>query len=255
MIEVSDAQLASWIASVFWPLCRIAALFVAAPIWSQRAIPNSVKVGFAVVTAMALVPGLPAPSPATLDPLVAIPIALQQFAVGAIIGFAMRIVFAGVELAGDLVGLQMSFSFSGFVDPQNATHSPLVGSFLSTLAMLVFVSLDGHAQLIAAVARSFELVPVGAIDASLIAPARVAHWGSALFAIGVHLALPMLGALLVCNAALGVLARAAPQLNLLSIGMPATLLVGLIVLTLALPHMGSAITSLIERGFALGAVR
>lgn len=255
MLEVTDTQITGWIATLLWPLCRVAALFAIAPILSQRAIPTRVMIAFAALIALAIAPGLPPMPPGTLDPYAALPLALQQFAVGASIGFAVRIVFAAIELAGDLTGLQMGFSFAGFIDPQNNAQSPLIGSFLGTIAMLTFVTLDGHAHMIATVARSFEIVPVGPLDASLFSPQRVAAWGTELFASGLQLALPMIGALLVCNAALGVLARAAPQLNLMSVGMPATLLIGFIVLVIAMPHFGGAFEQMFARGLAMGLAR
>ena len=108
-------------------------------------------------------------------------------------------------MAGDVIGLQMGLSFASFIDPQNSSQSPLVGSFLGLLAMLVFLAVNGHAYLISSVADSFTTWPVGAsmgnaASGSATAPfgARtLAAWGSELFRIGLHVSLPVLTALLI----------------------------------------------------------
>jgi flagellar biosynthetic protein FliR len=166
---------------------------------------------------------------------------LQQSLVGAAIGIAMQFVFAAIELSGDMIGLQMGLSFSGFVDPQNSASTPLIGSFMVMLASLVLLAIKGHLMMIGSLVESFQAIPISARPGEGLGLARLISLGSEIFRIGLHLSLPVLATLLALNITMGVLTRAAPQLNVFSVGFPITLLGGLLLLGLALPFVGIAI--------------
>lgn len=258
MLTFTTPQIEAWIAAILWPFLRVAALVMTAPALSHQSVPARFKIAFSFVVALAIAPWVDVP-PGSLEFPRAYLLVFQQLLVGGAIGFAMRLVFAALELAGDVIGLQMGLSFASFIDPQNASQSPLVGSFLGLLAMLVFLAVNGHAHLIASVADSFSTWPVGAslgstASGSASAPfgARtIAAWGSELFRIGLHVSLPVLTALLIANLALGVLVRAAPQLNLMSVGFPATLWLGMTVLVTFLQFLGPMLEAAIATGLAL----
>lgn len=254
MISVSSTELAGFVGTLFFPFVRVLALLATAPVLQGRALPARVKIGLALGVALVLAPVAGAPARAPLVLPEGLFVLAGEIAVGVAIGFAMRIVFAAVELAGDLIGLQMGLGFAGFVDPGTSAQSPLVGSFLGLLAALVFLALDGHLMVIAAAAASFETVPVGAglrgVDA-----AAVLHWAAQIFALGVQLALPVLVAMLVANLTLGVLARTAPQLNLLAVGFPLTLVLGFALLLVALPHLGATLARVFETGLDVPVLR
>lgn len=249
MLTFSDAQIEAWVAGFLWPLLRVAALVMTAPVVSHPSVPARVKIAFSAVVAIAIMPSVQVP-PDSLSFPRAYVLVMQQVLIGGALGFAMRLVFAAVELAGDLIGLQMGLSFATFVDPQNANQTPLVGSFLGLMAMLIFLSLNGHAHLIAAVTDSFTTWPVGGAGIPFGSKV-VATWGAELFRLGLHISLPVLTAMLVCNLALGVLVRAAPQLNLLSVGFPATLWLGLTVMGTFLPYLAPALESAMALGLGL----
>ena len=149
----------------------------------------------------------------------------------------------------------MGISFATFIDPQNSTQTPLVGSFLGITASLVFLAIDGHLMLLFAWSESFRQFPVGASIANLASLSSIVTLGSHLFSIALHIALPVLTAMMICNIALGVLTRAAPQLNLLSIGFPATLMVGMWMLAAALPWMTQTMQASLERWPAMLSLR
>ncbi len=227
MLSITSAQLTGWLAMFIWPFARILALISIAPVLGHESIPARVKIGLAALMALALAPTLPAPPADAFENWNAVTLLLAQIGIGLALGFTLRIIFAAIEMAGDMIGLQMGLSFATFVDPQNSSQTPLLGSFFGIIATLVFLSIDGHLRLLMAVAESFTLFPIGA-GAATHAPLRdIASLGTELFRIGLHLSLPVLTAVLVCNLALGILTRAAPQLNLLSVGFPITLLAGL----------------------------
>jgi len=217
---------------VFWPFVRLLALFSSAPILSNRAIPTRVRVLLALLIALLIGPNI-APPPAGADPL---GLLLQQLLIGIIVGFAMRIVFAAIEYAGDVAGLQIGLGFAMFVDPTNSRQTPLVGSFLNLLAMLVFLSINGHLILIASLVETFQVVPLaGPIDGGFNMFA-IAQWGGEIFRIGFSLALPIITAILLVNLSLGVMARVAPQLSIFSVGFALTLIIGLVMLYWLLPY-------------------
>ena len=247
MISFTSEQLGIWLGTFFWPFARLLALISIAPVLSHATIPARVKISLAILVTLVIAPALPPPPASALVSWNAIILLAQQIGIGLAMGFTLRLIFAAVEMAGDLVGLQMGISFATFIDPQNSTQTPLIGSFLGIVASLVFLSIDGHLILLAAVSESFRVFPVGGDTASLASLKNIVRLGSVVFSIALHIALPALTAMLVCNVALGVLMRAAPQLNLLSIGFPITLLAGLWTLAAGMPWMTHAMQSYLER--------
>lgn len=249
MLTVTSAQLEAWIGAYAWPFVRVLALVALAPVIGHRAVPRRAKVGLALLITALIVPNLP-PSPPLNDPGALLLVA-QQLLVGIALALAMQIAFAAVGLAGDLIGLQMGLSFATFVDPQHAGQTPLLGTFLGLLATLVFFAIDGHLLLIHALAESFVHAPVSA-ELLAAAPAReLLAWGGGLFRIGLHLALPVLAAMLACNIALAVLMRVAPQLNLFAVGFPIALIVGFAMLALLLPYLGRPIEETLLQGLRI----
>lgn len=176
----------------------------------------------------------------------AIPVLIQQILIGVAMGFSMRLVFAAFEMAGDLLGLQMGLAFAQFIDPARGTQTPLIGSFLGVLAMLTFLVIDGHLLVIAAVVQSFELIPISA-NLAVVNSQSIAMAGSIMFMLALQISLPVMAAVLISNIVLGILARAAPQLNVMSIGFSITIGVGLWILWVSLPYFIAGIDGAIGR--------
>jgi flagellar biosynthetic protein FliR len=165
------------------------------------------------------------------------------------LGMVLRIAFAAVDVAGEIIGLQMGLSFALTFDPVNGGSTPVIAEFLGLLTALVFLAMNGHLLTLTVLAESFTLLPVSTAPFHALALSHLVSFGAALFSIGVLLALPVVTALLVTNLALGVLARIAQQLNLFAIGFPITLGLGYIVLLLSLPYIGTALEGVYNRGF------
>lgn len=247
MVSISSELLQTWIVSLLWPLTRVLGVIAAAPIYSHTAIPNQVKLGLGIMLTLIIVPTIPALPQFEIFSFQGLLILVQQLIIGLAIGFSMRLVFAAVEMAGQLIGMSMGLGFASFYDPQSQGQSTAVNQFLVLLAMLIFLSLDGHLMIVTAVANSFITMPV-AVGGSGINPMKIALWGETIFSTGLMLALPAVAALLVTNMALGILTRTAPQLNLFGIGFSVTLSIGFIVLALSLPGMLRPIEGFIEKG-------
>ncbi|WP_019919012.1 flagellar biosynthetic protein FliR [Methyloversatilis discipulorum] len=247
MINLSAAQLDLWMAGFLFPLARILGLIATAPILSNRAIPARIRMGFGAAMTLALIPALP-PSGLIVGSWPGLLALLQQMLIGIALGFSMRVVFTAIDLAGELIGLQMGLGFAMFYDPDNAAQSPVISEFLGLLAMLIFLSINGHLMLLAVIGNSFEWWPVGADLFPANGWMAIARWGSTIFSAGVMLALPVIAALLVVNIALAVLTRAAPTLNLFAIGFPVTLIAGFVMLLLSMPFFAPALQQLFDYG-------
>ncbi|MDP1652693.1 MAG: flagellar biosynthetic protein FliR [Rhodocyclaceae bacterium] len=255
MISFTSAQLDAWLIAFIFPLARVFGLLASAPIFNNVAQPQRIRLMVGLVITIALVPVLP-PMPAVpAGSWIGFAIIVQQIIIGALLGFTLRIAFAAVDIAGDLIGMQMSLSFAVFYDPQNAGQTAVLSEFLGLLAMLIFLALNGHLLTLAVLTESFTLLPVAATPFSAGGFTSLLVWSSTLFATGLLLALPLIAALLIANLAMGVLARVAPQLNIFAVGFPVTLASGFIVLMFAIPYFGAALERLFDQAFrTMGAV-
>jgi flagellar biosynthetic protein FliR len=240
MIEITSAQLQAWAGALLFPFIRVMATISSAPILGHASIPIRMRVALALILAFAAASFAPVSVP--LDSPHALAYALRETLIGASLGLLLRLVFAAAELAGDAIGLQMGLGFAFFVDPQNTTQSPLIGSLFSTLAALLFLALDIHLLVIGGLMESFRVLPVDAPLNSGLGLNAVTAAGAEMFRLALSIALPALAALLLANLALGVLSRAAPQLNLFAVGFPATLIIGALALGPALPGAVEAIS-------------
>lgn len=231
-----------------WPFLRVSAMFLAAPVFGFASINVRVRILLAVLIAALVAPMLPAPP--AIDPLSAMGflLAIRELAVGLIMGFVMQLVFAAVVVAGHSIATSMGLGFAMSVDPQNGVQVPVVSQLNVVLATLLFLAIDGHLILIAAVVESFSVLPTGSVGMAAGMFASVAALGSQLFASGLLLALPTLTAILMINVAFGVITRAAPQLNIFAVGFPVTIVAGLFFMLLALPGFISALQRFISLG-------
>ncbi len=247
MLTFTSAQLMGWAGLYIWPFLRVLALFMAAPMFSDRAVPMRVKLGLGICIAIVIAPTLPAQQQIALDSPQAFSLVIQQIMIGLSLGFVVRLTMAGIEMAGELIGLPMGLSFAGFFDPQSQGEGTAVGSWLGVVAMLIFLSINGHLLMISALSDTFRLFPIGGATLSMAETQKVLALGAEMFRIGLHLALPFIAVLLIVNLALGVMMRVAPQLNLMSVGMPATITIGFASLFLMLPYLEQPITRALER--------
>jgi flagellar biosynthetic protein FliR len=250
VISFTDAQLSAWYGAVFWPLTRVLALFAAAPVLSHRALPLRVKVALALAITAVLAPTLSAPPVGAALTGDGLGLLLYNVLVGLVLGFTVRIVLAAFELAGELIGLQMGLSFAGFFNPASGTAQNPVAGFLSLLALLTFIAIDGHLMLLHALAESFRVFPLDAARAPLDFE-RLVRLAAEMFALALSIALPFVAVLLLINVVLGVLARVAPQLNVFAVGFPLTLASGMALLLVLLPYIETPLRAALERSVSL----
>ena len=248
MISITSTQLYAWIASFLWPLTRILGLISTAPLFGNLSIPKRVKAGLGVMLALVIaptVPALPATDPMSLPGLL---ILMQQLVIGLSMGFAMRIAFACVEMAGEISSMTMGLGFATFYDPQSRGHSSAISQFLALMTLMIYLATDLHLLLLSTLAQSFTSLPISADALSGAGLRQLVIWGGRIFSAGVQLSLPIVAALLITNMALGILTRAAPQLNIFGIGFPITIGVGFAMIGLALPYLSTPITHVLREG-------
>jgi len=248
MAEFTTEQLFSLVSAFFWPLVRVLGLFSSAPFFSHRSLPIRIRVSLGVAITFLIAPTL-APFPIT-DPLswMGLLILTQQFLIGIAIGFIMRLIFSGVELSGELIGMTMGFGFASFFNPQSGGQSSAINQLLSLLTILIFMATDLHLQLLESLVESFTSLPIGSNTLGKNSFQQLAFLGKNIFSISIQLSLPIIAALLMTNMALGVLTKAAPQLNLFGIGFPITMLVGFLMIDLLLPYWSMPLYVNLQQG-------
>ena len=232
MIGISEQQLMAWLSPVIWPFLRTLAMFTAAPVFSQKAIPVRVKVGLAFLVAVCAQAVLDQPMVAINSPQ-ALTCVIQQ---------------VGIGLA---IGLQMGLSFASFFDPASNAQLSAVSRFLVQIFTLFFIVVNGHLFVLVAVIKSFDVFPVDGSFLQAVAQMRLHELGSAVFESALWIALPMMALLLFVNLTMGVIARIAPQMNVFAIGFPITLTVGMLGITATLPMMEQPFLQLIERALSV----
>jgi len=247
VVSFSEAQLLAWITPLLWPFLRALALLSALPLLGTRSVPTRVRIGLAALIALAAQASLPPVQAVPLDSALAVLLVAQQLVIGLSLGFAVRIVFAAVEFAGEIIGLQMGLNFAGFFDPLSATTATATNRFFGTMVAWLFVVINGHLLVIAALVQSFAAFPVGPEPFAFLREAAPQRWGAEVFATGLWIALPLIAMLLFVNLVLGAVSRVAAQINIFSIGFPVTLMVGLIGLLLTLPALQTPFTLALER--------
>lgn len=255
MVTFTEAQLMAWLSPLLWPLLRVLGLFSTAPVFSSRAFPVRVRIGLALLVAFSAQATLDAQPVIGVESADALGTLVQQVGIGMAIGFTVRLVFAAVEFAGELVGLQMGLNFAAFFDPMSNAQSSAMSRFLNNIAVLLFVAVNGHLLVLMAVLKSFDAFPVGGSVLDAFARVRIHELGAELFSTALWLALPMIGLLLFVNVALGIISRVAPQMNIFSLGFPVTLTAGLGGIALVLPLMEQPLLTLMDRMIALFAGR
>ncbi len=247
----TDTQLQTSLAAFFWPFVRIGALMISAPIFSSRQTPALYRIGFVLVMTWVLVPVIPASPVVDAFSHEALIILLQQILVGVVMGFILQMVFAALIFGGQVVAYSMGLGFASMMDPQNGVQVPVISQFYLILATLLFLQLDGHLLLIDMLAQSFETFPVAMTGISQNGLSEVIGWASRMFNAGLLMALPVVAALLLVNLGMGVIGRAAPQLNIFAVGFPMSILIGFMLLWITLPDVMGNFAGLLDEGLTL----
>jgi flagellar biosynthetic protein FliR len=225
-----------WSANFLLILARLSAAVVAAPIFGARGVPPQTKIGLAVLLSLIVLP-------LQAEPVLTAPGNLLVFAsmvgsevlVGLAIGVAIMLIFQTLEAAGSIVGVQVGFGLGQVVDPLTGAQSGTFEQFYRIVVTLMFFAVNGHYLVIAGLMNTFEVVPPGTADLTLIAGDRVVPFFGALLVVAMRVALPVTGALLLTDLILGLVGRTVPQMNVLIVGFPVKVGVGVLALAASVP--------------------
>lgn len=233
----TDLQLEQYVATYFWPFFRIGALFVAAPILNVKQIPVRFRIMLAVMITWLVVPLLPAPPRIEIFEASTALMIAQELAVGLAMGFLVQMAFNALIFGGQVMAFSMGLGFANMMDPTNGVQVPVVSQYYLILAMLAFLMMNGHLVLIQMIVDSFTVLPAAAGGLSRNGVWELVLWGGRMFASGLVMALPVIMALLLINIGLGMIGRAAPQLNIFVVGFPITLTMGFVLMWATMPHV------------------
>ncbi|MNM57866.1 Flagellar biosynthetic protein FliR [compost metagenome] len=248
---VIDGQQAfAIIGNTLWIMLRIGAMLMAMPMIGTRAVPGRVRGLLAVTLSVALAPVLP-PVPLFygFDSITVLTI-LRELAVGITMGFLLRLIFEAGAMAGEMIAQSTGLAFAQMSDPLRGGSSGVIGQWFYLLFGLLFFTSNGHLAVIALLVDSYKALPIGTALPDPHAVASIAPTlALQIFRGALSLALPLVVAMLAINLAFGVLARAAPALNPIQLGLPVALLVGLLLLVLLSGEMGPPVQRLFDTTF------
>ncbi len=248
-LTLTTAELTGWVGQFFWPFTRVMAMLAITPVIGGKNIPVPVKILLGLLLTIAVLPVNQATPSVTPWSAAGVYVVAQQILIGLSMGFILLLVFTAVNLAGHSIAMAMGLGFSLTVDPNQGVHVPIVSQFLSILASLLFLSLNGHLALISTLASSFELLPVASPGITSQGLWDIILWAAIMFSGALSIALPAIVAILISNLVMGVMTRSSPQLNIFSIGFPMTMLVGFVALLLTLPNMLPVFQRLMDLSF------
>jgi len=231
-------------------MIRIGAAFVVAPVFGAVSIPLVVRVSLSAAIGFLVLSVHPFTPPAQIFAVSTILGVAGEALIGLAMGFVLQTAFSAPLVAAELIGGSMGIGFASSMDPQNGRSSPALGQFFSVMLTLLFLSVDGHLVLVEMLVKSYDVMPPGVSWLHAEQLRDIAFFGGYTFLAGLLLALPV-GFLLLClNLVVGMMSRAAPALNLFSVGMPASLAVGVVALAIAFPAMGDYMLVIIRQSLA-----
>lgn len=234
-MEVGFAQATAFVGSLMWPFMRIGAMLMAMPVLGTRMVPTRIKVITTFVISIFVLPLLPPVPEVEALSLSGLLISVQQVLIGFAMGFTLQLVFGALMIAGEAIAMSMGLGFASMIDPNNGVSVPVIAQLLVIMGTLLFLALGGHLMLIQLVVNSFQSLPISPTGIERESFWAIASWGSQMFIGAIWVAIPALISMLVVTISLGVMTRAAPQLNIFSVGFPITMFLGFIILMLILP--------------------
>jgi len=246
-MEFTATDLLAHFYALLWPMLRISALLVAAPIFSLRAVNLRIRIVLALAITWLVYPlhVWPQIDPLSANGLIEIG---NQLMIGLLMGLMLQVVTSAILIAGQSIANAIGLSIATMIDP-NMGNVPVLSQFLMIMGILSFLGIGGHIAVCTLISDSFAMLPVGESILSITSITRMISWSSMLFMGALLVALPIIIALLLINIGLGIITRAAPSLNIFAVGFPATVAAGFIVMIFSMSGIGSRMNWLWEQAF------
>ena len=226
---------------------RMTSLFVITPVFGRREMPAYLKIGLAFFCSYIMVPLLGDVRIEYSNLFSFTAIAAKEFLVGIIIGFVSFMVFSALYLAGQIIDMQVGFGMVNILDPTTNTQVPLIGNFIYIMTTILFLTIDGHHVLLAALYKSYSVLPIDGFAFTEAMTNNIASIFAEVFLIGFKISIPVLAATLIAEVALGILSRTVPQMNVFIVGLPLRIGIGLITLYIMVPVFMQIITVTFDR--------
>jgi flagellar biosynthetic protein FliR len=243
-----EAQL--WL--ILLAMIRPGAAFLAAPVFGAENVPVQVRIILSAAIGLPAVAQVPFDlPPGGLATIAGLLLVAGEVIAGLALGFAVQLGYAAAMMAGEVIGNSMGLGFAQMVDPQSGAASPALGQFLSILGTFLFLAMDGHLMLAGIVVDSYHALPPGQAWLGQGTIRSIVWFGGDMIAAGMAIALPVGFALILVQVVMAMLARSAPAMNLFSVGLPATILVGVMLMAIAAPAISQGIAASILRGIDL----
>ena len=228
-MEYPTSVVLDFIAHYFWPFTRISAMLMVMSVTGARFVSPRIRLYLALAITFAVMPAIPEISEEV--PLLSFQgflTTLEQLIIGVAMGMVTQFLIQSFVILGQILGMQASLGFASMVDPANGQNTPLLGQLFMFLATMFFLATDGHLHMIQLVVMSFKSLPIGSGSLTSVDFRELALWLGIMFKVALNMALSGIIALLTVNLSFGVMTRAAPQLNIFSLGFAFALLVGLL---------------------------
>ena len=233
------------IQAFFLIFLRVAAILFTAPIFNSRNIPVFFKAGLAFAVSFILFPMLDlGETPFRSEAVPFILGTVSEILIGIIIGISVRMIFTGIQLAGQLAGFQMGMAMANIIDPATSEQVPILAQLNNLIALLVFLTVNAHYWFLRALVDSFHLVPPFQFRFTGSLMEQLMSLAGNIFVIAVKVGAPLIVVLLFMSVAFGLAARTVPQMNIFFVAMPLKILVGLLFFLFALPYMTAFFESL-----------
>src|ERR1700728_2681159 len=245
-VTLNAADVSLCVSRLWWPTLRVGGFVLSAPVASEATIPSFIKIILSVSLAFLMSPLVAVPADLSIFSGTGLFAAVQELLIGVAIGMVVQLAFEALVFAGQSVSLTMGLGFATLVDPQHGADTPVLGQLFTIFGTLSYLAVNGHLMLIGSLAMSFKSLPIGGANVDRNLLWSIAGWGARVCETGLLIALPAVIALVIVNLALGVVTRAAPQLNLFGIGFTITLMSGFLVLLAGLDGIMSGIAALIN---------
>ena len=247
MINILVSEIVNYFYAFLLPFVRISAFTLAAPIFSLNAFNVRFRIIVATVLTVLAVNLVEFDAQSlSLDSLITL--LLVQVFLGLISGFILQIINGAITVGGQAISNSMGLGMANLIDP-TLGNVPVISQFLVILSTLIFILADGHLILIQILMQSFTTFPVDRTFSLSIIYDLFIEWTPLLFVGGLVLALPVIISILLVNAGLGMITRSAPALNIISVGFPAIMLSGIIIILIALPGIVQRIGTFWSEGF------
>lgn len=217
-------------------LVRMAGIFVIAPVFGGRNFPSYMKIGFALLTSIIIASSMKTVDLDYYNSVIAYGVLVfKEAIVGILIGFIGYLIFTAIFTAGEFIDMQMGFGMVNVMDPVSNIQMPVMGNFYYTFTILIFLLINGHHYLLAALFKSYDILPIGtAVFNNELLDTMTRLIGD-VFIVGFKIAAPVIIASLITDIGLGILSKTIPQLNVFVVGMPAKVFIGMVIVAITIP--------------------